>query len=241
MLSAQEIVSIWEWGRERDASEQALGFLMLACPGASWEELATLTLGRRDARLLAVREMTLGTLLQGSAECPGCGERLEYTLNTENLRFGDGDPGDEHELYSDDYRVRFRMPTSHDLFSASRRADTQEARRDLLQRSVIGVWYEGKPVDAAALPESVITSLAGRMEEIDPQAEILLWLACEGCDHRWPIVLDVGSFFFREISVLANRLALEVHTLARAYGWRETDILSMSPARRSLYLEMAAG
>lgn len=241
VLSAQEIVSVWEWGRDREASEQALGFLAVAYPGASLEELANLTIGRRDARLLAMRERTLGPLLQGSAECPNCAERLEYTLNSEDLRVGEGDPGNEHELESDAYQVRFRMPNSHDLFSASRCADTSEARLDLLRHCVVEARHKDKLVDPTALPESVTTQLAGQMEDLDPQAEILLGLACTGCDYRWTIVLDIASFFFTEISVLAKRLALEVHTLARAYGWSEADILAMSPARRSLYLEMAAG
>jgi hypothetical protein len=30
----------------------------------------------------------------------------------------------------------------------------------------------------------------------------------------------------------------EVHRLARVYGWREADILSMSASRRQFYLEM---
>jgi hypothetical protein len=30
----------------------------------------------------------------------------------------------------------------------------------------------------------------------------------------------------------------EVHTLAWAYGWREADILAMSPARRQFYIEL---
>jgi hypothetical protein len=36
----------------------------------------------------------------------------------------------------------------------------------------------------------------------------------------------------------ARRLLIEVHSLASAYGWSETDILSMSEPRRALYLEM---
>jgi hypothetical protein len=241
VLSAQEIISIWEWGRDREAPEQALGFLTVAYPDASWEDLANLTIGRRDARLLAVRERTLGPLLRGSAECPSCGERLEFTLESEDLRVGEGDPGHEHELESDEYLVRFRMPNSLDLFAASRYTDTSEARQKLLQRCVVAVHHKDETVDSAALPETMIASLAGRMEDLDPQAELLLGLTCVGCEHRWSIALDVASFFFREISVLAKRLALEVHTLARAYGWRETDILAMSPARRGLYLELAAG
>jgi len=52
------------------------------------------------------------------------------------------------------------------------------------------------------------------------------------------MTFDIASFFWAEICVQAKRLLREVHTLARAYGWREMDILSMSPARRQFYLEM---
>jgi hypothetical protein len=31
---------------------------------------------------------------------------------------------------------------------------------------------------------------------------------------------------------------LDVHTLASAYGWSESEILSLNPARREFYLEM---
>jgi hypothetical protein len=34
---------------------------------------------------------------------------------------------------------------------------------------------------------------------------------------------------------------MEVDALARAYGWREADILALSPARRAAYLELARG
>jgi hypothetical protein len=31
----------------------------------------------------------------------------------------------------------------------------------------------------------------------------------------------------------------DVHALASAYGWREADVLAMSPMRRQVYLELA--
>ena len=56
--------------------------------------------------------------------------------------------------------------------------------------------------------------------------------------RSWAVMFDVVSFFWSEICVQAKRLLREVHTLARAYGWREVDILGMSTARRQFYLEM---
>ena len=41
-----------------------------------------------------------------------------------------------------------------------------------------------------------------------------------------------------ELATQAKRLLREVHFLARAYGWREADILAMSARRRQAYLEM---
>jgi hypothetical protein len=239
-LTAQEIISLWEWGQGRQAPEQALGLLAAIYPEANWEELASLAIGRRDARLLALRERTMGSLLQGFARCPQCGQQIEFTIETGDLHMGEGDRGGEHELESEECQVRFRMPNSLDLLAAAGCADTPGAARELRRRCVVAARRNDEPVNPETLPENVIASLAERMEDLDPMTELRLRLNCLECGHRWSILLDIASFFLREISVLARRLALEVHTLARAYGWREADILAMSPARRGLYLETAA-
>jgi hypothetical protein len=51
-------------------------------------------------------------------------------------------------------------------------------------------------------------------------------------------VFDAGEFLWREVAARARRLVYEVHALARYYGWREADILSMTGRRREAYLEM---
>lgn len=63
-------------------------------------------------------------------------------------------------------------------------------------------------------------------------------LTCPSCNHGWHALFDIVSFFWSEIQSWASRIMREVHLLASAYGWRETDILAMSPLRRRLYLEM---
>ena len=76
------------------------------------------------------------------------------------------------------------------------------------------------------------------MAECDPQAEVLIDMECPDCGHRWQMLFDIAAFLWTEIAVAAKRLLREVHTLARAYGWREADILSLSAARRQFYIEM---
>ena len=72
----------------------------------------------------------------------------------------------------------------------------------------------------------------------DPMAEIRLALNCVGCSNQWEETLDIASFLWTEIASRAKRLLREVHTIASAYGWTEGEILSLSEARRALYLEM---
>ncbi|MBC7992234.1 MAG: phage baseplate protein, partial [Rhizobacter sp.] len=38
-----------------------------------------------------------------------------------------------------------------------------------------------------------------------------------------------------DLAAQAERVVDDVHTLAGAYGWNETEILAMSAARRALY------
>ena len=78
------------------------------------------------------------------------------------------------------------------------------------------------------------------MAEADPQADIQLALSCPACGHQWLSTFDIVSFFWSEINAWAYRILREVHILASAYGWREADILAMSPYRRQLYLEMVS-
>jgi hypothetical protein len=76
------------------------------------------------------------------------------------------------------------------------------------------------------------------MAEADPQANVQLAITCPVCSKHWQAGFDIVSFFWNEIDAWAHRLLQEVHTLASAYGWREADILAMSPWRRQCYLAM---
>jgi hypothetical protein len=50
----------------------------------------------------------------------------------------------------------------------------------------------------------------------------------------------VVAFFWEEIDVWAERTLSDVHRLASAYGWSESDILALGPRRRQRYLALIA-
>ena len=240
-LSAHDLLRIWEMGEDQHPLDRALTLLAVACPELTWDELAALSVGQRDVRLLTLREQTSGPRLNGFAECPRCAERLEFDVAVADLRVAaEPDAGEEaRELVFDGLALRFRLPNSRDLAAVLDCQDPAAARNLLVQRCVLEASHDGVPVAGNELPAEAISRLARQMAECDPQAEMLLDLHCPACEYGWQALFDIVAFFWAELAAQAKRLLREVHTLARAYGWRETDILNMSARRRQFYLELA--
>jgi len=239
-LTAAEVLAVWERGERQPPAEQALALLAAALPAKARGELADLSVGERDACLLALRERTLGSALRGRTECPTCGARLEFSVATADVYVaGDAPPpAPELALAAGGYDLRYRLPTTRDLAAVAASCRTAaEGRQLLLARCLSGARRDGEAVAAAELPEAVVAALAAAMAERDPQAEVELRLACAACGRRWSAFLDIGDFFWTELAALADRLFRDVDTLARAYGWREADILALSSARRRAYVE----
>jgi hypothetical protein len=236
-LTASDMLRAWEAGRGRYPAERALLLLALACPDIPADDLRGLTVGQRNARLLTLRQMTLGSSAQCFVRCSRCNESLEFTLDSEALRQPEPTTR-RYTLSLDDFNVSFRLPTSLDVVAAADCVDIESGRSFLLERCIEGVQQHDQPVAVAALPEQITLAIAESMLKYDPQAEIRLALHCHACQYAWSAAFDIVSFFWAEIEAQAKRLLREVHTLARAYGWREADILALSPARRQCYLEL---
>jgi len=131
----------------------------------------------------------------------------------------------------DDYRVCFRLPNSADLLAAN-------SQPGLLAQCLLSVDSPNENSDSDSLPAPVVDAIAERMAQADPQANVQLALTCPNCNHAWQTTFDIVSYFWAEINAWAIRILREVHTLARAYGWREADILALSPQRRQIYLNL---
>jgi hypothetical protein len=202
--------------------------LLAAANGTSMDEALSLTIGERDARLVALRQVTFGRELTGVADCPQCHERCELTLDSAMLDLG---PTviDAIEVQIDGARLRARLPNGHDVAAVIGASDP---RRALLARCIVDATQE--------LSDETMTAIEVAMEHADPRADLRLALTCPTCAHAWTIALDIVAFLAAEIRTAASRLIDEVHLLARAYGWREADILAMSAYRRQMYLERAS-
>ena len=244
-LSASELLDIRERGLTQQPIQRALTLLAAACPETPPDALAKLSIGQRDAHLLTLREWVFGPQLVGLATCPGCGERLELTFNITDIRVAPGpDPAESTEELSLNvagYEIHFRLPNSLDLAAVAGSEQVAESRGRLLQRCLLAIRHNGQERSADELPVDVIDAVVERITLADPQADVQLDLSCSSCAHQWLATFDIVSFFWTEIEAWGYRILRQVHTLAAAYGWREADILAMSPWRRRFYLEMVSG
>jgi hypothetical protein len=226
-LSATELLKVWESGRSQVPLQRALTMLAAACPEASPDSLASLTIGQRDQRLLELREVMFGSEVTGVTDCPECGENIELNFKCSDIHpTAEPEPPTELTVQSNGREVRFRLPTSADLLVA-------RSAEELLERCLLSA--------GDSRTEDLVPAVSEKMLSTDPMAEIQLALNCSSCQHNWEAHFDIVTFLWREISAAARRLLREVHTLASAYGWTEPEILALSPARRRVYLEMVNG
>jgi len=208
-------------------------------PEVSQDALTALSIGQRDAELLRLREALWGPRMAAVSACPGCRETLELTLDTgAMLSASNRMPPNEMSLNIAGYAIRFRLPTTVDVAAAEAEVSLESARSLLLDRCLLSTEQSADAINAGQLPSDVVVSIAEAMAEADPLADIQLRLQCPSCQLHWRAAFDIVFFLWTEIEVWARRILSDVHTLARAYGWRERDILSLSPARRQFYLDM---
>jgi hypothetical protein len=215
--------------------------MVVAFPESEPEALAALSIGRRDGLLLSLRTQLFGPDLVSVASCPGCDERVELDFTLADIQPPSLTEAVEAEqqLCAEPYEVRFRLPNSLDLMAVSDHNES-EARQLLLQRCLLQVDRDGAETAAADLPPAVIEAITQRMAAVDAQADIRLQVTCPACQQEWLATFDTVHFFWDEIDVWARRTLQEVHVLASAYGWSETDILKLSAWRRRAYIELVA-
>lgn len=235
------LLTAWERGLRLILPRKVLLLLATVLPDRTEADIAAIPLGARDALLFDLREHLFGPDLATVSACPQCDERLEAAFRVADLRVPSGAPGDEQEFVSNRHHIRFRLPATSDVLAIPAGADAEAARSLLIGRCVIEVRdAEGNPVAPQALSPDTIPEICAKMADADPQAVVDLSFTCPACGHAFAAAFDIASFLMAELHAWAQRMIADIGTLARAYGWREADVLALSPTRRQLYLELAA-
>jgi hypothetical protein len=227
-LTQVDTLALWESGRTLHPIDQGLLAVQAAFPETGDESIADWPLGRRNRALAELHCACFGPRLNGWTTCRKCGEKLEFSLDGHTLvETGAASAGDAVAIGG----RMFRLPTSRDLARIAERQDAADAERALLGMCLLA----GEPEDWS---DAEIEAAGETMAAADPLAEVRLDFTCPVCAAVFDESLDLATFLWSELEGRAKRLLLEVHTLARAYGWSESEVLALSPVRRRFYLGM---
>jgi hypothetical protein len=238
-LDGEAVLAFWEAARTAPTLARGITLLARAADRPA-HEAAGVPLGERDASLLQLRAAMFGDRVEATIGCPECGERLEFEFHCSNLLTSHRHGAGRCEVELDGWSVVARPPASSDVVAAGSADNVTAARAILLDRCVERAEREGAAVAASALPDRITTAVADALLEADPCAELTFASECVSCGHRWQAPLDVPHLLWSELAAHAQRLVLDVHLIARAYGWSESEILRLSPVRRAAYLALVS-
>jgi hypothetical protein len=235
------VLDAWERGLQGAVGERAVSLLALSAPSTSADSLAEFPLGVRDQRLIRFRQAMFGDVMECLVDCPACRQPLELAVSASDLlRQVEPQKTEEDAFTFAGHQIWFRSPNSDDLWRLSHLAENKDAfQTQLLRRCVSDIrTAKGESCDPADLSPEIVKALGREMERRDPMSAVRLDLDCPHCGHAWPDLFDIANHLWSDVDDWARQTLRDVHRLARAYGWSEHDVLTMSAARRARYLEM---
>ena len=196
------------------------------------------TVGARTAALLRVLALTEEKTPELSVRLvcgePQCGQPLEVTLPIEALlAAAPDDAGAAAPVpiqLADARTVALRRPTGLDLRAWHR--TPHASRRDALAAMLDALVVEGRvaPDDEPAVADAMATR--------DPLVAFAVSCACPACGAARDHPVDLEAAVLARLGAKRRALLREVHMLASRYGWTESEVLAVAPARRAQYLAL---
>lgn len=239
VFSTVDWLSMWEAGLKQKPALWALILLTFVHPDLPVDTLAQFSIGQRDEYLLILREMLFGSRVVSLTECPKCNTHLESEFELKDICTTSQTKTNEvRDMSMDEWQIHFHLPNSVDLLEINGLQESGTAYQTLYQRCIEKAEQNGEAILVDQLPDEVKNAVITQMAQLDSQGDVQIMLTCPTCTHQWLTTLDIVRFFWSELDAWAIRILHDVHSLASAYGWREADILAMSPWRRQVYLEL---
>lgn len=208
--------------------------------GMAEDDPATWPIARRDQALLNLAANWFGDTMACLATCPDCRAVQEFELSAGDMAATIGVPSVERlEIHG--WTVTLVPLTSRDLAATAMAPDMDAAVALLAARAISLEAQGGAAGDLDAVDAQARAAMLTRIEAREAVGEMLLYLDCPDCAHRWSERFDPGGWLWDRVNAAAGAIIIEVAALARAFGWSEGDILAMPRSRRLAYLERVAG
>jgi hypothetical protein len=219
---------------------------------ATSAQIRELSMGDRELLLLLVRRRLFGNIMQCVLKCPSCEEKLDVELRVDDLIVESHAPQQiryEELIEAEDgqFRVIFHLPTGGEVEKVLHQApaDVEGAEKALAGGCIDSMSRVTDAPESPGgrneeCPDSVLRKIAARIEQLDPQAEIQLQSECPECGCEFKQSVDPGGYLVHELAARQRLKYQEVHQLARAYHWSESEILRMGSRKRQIYLDLLA-
>ncbi|MDB2438595.1 hypothetical protein N9W89_07740 [Hellea sp.] len=220
-LSDTELLELYTEGRNLTQQSRMLLTLQIILGSPPERDLNALSLGDRDRCFWTAREKLSGTAFDAKIECQSCQEWMEISCGPDFAIPEKVQDSAVVPFQGEDYELR--LPNISDL-----------------QAAKAGFPYERLNPSAPWQEPLFRKNASQALEKADPGMDVLFLANCENCESSIEASLDVFRFLWTDLQARAQSLLGEIITLARAFGWSETQCLSLPPARRRLYLEHLA-
>jgi hypothetical protein len=210
------------------AVARSITFLSTLSSESDW---AALTVTDFEIVLLRLREHVLGDVCDLGFDCPQCTARVEVSFRISDFLEGirsrqpagiEKAPGRTGWFTCDG--VAFRLPTAGDQAAVAGRPD---ALRRLVERCI----------DTPNPPARLRGRIERAMAALAPEVSRPLVGSCPECGEMVEATFHVTRLVVGEFTREAANLHDEVDLIARAYHWREAEILQLPRQRRRAYAE----
>lgn len=206
--------------------------LLAACAGGGdadhwWAQ----PLGTRIAALLEVLQRSrVGDSLEFRLRCldSSCNETFEIALPFAALR--PPPPLPATCTLPGAREVQIRPATGDDLrrWRAAGAASGEAALQMMIDSLLLS--GEAGVEDQPALAEAIAAQ--------DPLVDVSVSCRCPVCGSENEHTIDLEGHALSRLAKLQHELLREVHLFASHYGWTESEVLAVAPARRARYLEL---
>lgn len=216
------------WEAPGSPVARSIAFLSTLSDACDW---AALPVTDFEILLLRLRERVMGDLCELGFHCPHCAARVEVTFRVRDF-LADIQPQRPAGVelvagragWFDCQGVAFRLPTAGDQVAVEGRPDAVQL---LVERCI----------DIANPPARLRARIERAMAALAPEVSRELVGSCPDCGKTAVAMLYVTQLVVAEFAREAARLYDEVDLIARAYHWREAEILHMPRRRRRAYAE----
>ncbi len=231
MMTSEELLAAWEQGTALPVTDRAASLIGILDPATDVDDL---TVGQCDAVLFELRGHLFGDRLDVIATCAACGDQIDMELQRSAIAPPVTEVARELTLAIDGHSLELRILRNAD-FRALAGLGSDVTPRDVVARCLVSATGpDGGPVTVSALPEEVVDTALEALAEADPGAHVLLDISCP-CGAGWTDQIDIRDVLWSEVELWVTELLHDVHALASAYGWRESDVVRLSPWRRDWY------